>query len=594
MVEVLRQSRNDPETPERELPPHPLTLITGPDHDEFPSYRQYVSRALLERLYGSIKMNDGHLKMKAIVVKNSDKFHTLICDRRHHALLLEDVFPEGKDEFQLNEWLHCVGRARVLTDLENCLIVSISTAMEQRLRDIGHGDIFHPMQTLQLKASNQFEVTKPRLDFKPASEYEMYLQSKLRRATLGSAQRRAFDQLQNSLEKVDEFLRTPFRSACLIQPPSRAIIGRGLRSPLHVDNVDKFLRSESVGGKLDPEWMLFEAAKMGEENLVRNLLHNGANHLLRGLEGYNLLQYMCSWEHGDVNTFSALVETGLSLHVYNADENLLHLACESDNAPMVRWLATRVPELVIGSYGNGETPLFISTREAEADLAEDMVTCAQGALRKDRYAVAFRTELSRCLLYAATERSEDIMRIMFQAGADWRSTEGSGRNALHLACYNACTNIVDKLLPVMAPVVNALDDRRRTPLTLAIRSKRPEGAYDIVRILLDHGADAHGPDGTVPPIVVAADFGRVDVLTLLLEHGADVSATDGAGNTALHAAAVRGRLEVVQLLVLKGANLTANNADGKTPSDLAKKAMHASVFEVLCTAKCATSNPLNY
>lgn len=55
------------------------------------------------------------------------------------------------------------------------------------------------------------------------------------------------------------------------------------------------------------------------------------------------------------------------------------------------------------------------------------------------------------------------------------------------------------------------------------------------------------------PLMVAAFEGHEDVVRILLEAGADVNAKDAEGNTALSLATTRGHQDVIKLLKAKGA-----------------------------------------
>ena len=70
--------------------------------------------------------------------------------------------------------------------------------------------------------------------------------------------------------------------------------------------------------------------------------------------------------------------------------------------------------------------------------------------------------------------------------------------------------------------------------------------------LIDLGADVHANNDWA--LKYAAENGRIDVVKLLLEHGADVNARD-----ALKCAAENGRIDVVKLLLEHGANLHAKD-----------------------------------
>jgi ankyrin repeat protein len=60
---------------------------------------------------------------------------------------------------------------------------------------------------------------------------------------------------------------------------------------------------------------------------------------------------------------------------------------------------------------------------------------------------------------------------------------------------------------------------------------------DIVRLLIDHGADVTAQDEThLTPLHHAAFWGNVETVRLLIQQGADVTAQDSSKTTPLHLA----------------------------------------------------------
>jgi ankyrin repeat protein len=65
-------------------------------------------------------------------------------------------------------------------------------------------------------------------------------------------------------------------------------------------------------------------------------------------------------------------------------------------------------------------------------------------------------------------------------------------------------------------LVNISDQRAWMPLHWAVRS----GHYDLVKYLIDQGADVNARDLSMyRPLALAIDFGRQDVAELLRDHG---------------------------------------------------------------------------
>ncbi|MQY10123.1 hypothetical protein SRB5_02280 [Streptomyces sp. RB5] len=132
-----------------------------------------------------------------------------------------------------------------------------------------------------------------------------------------------------------------------------------------------------------------------------------------------------------------------------------------------------------------------------------------------------------------------------------------------------------------------------------------EGRSDLVRALLEHGADPDTPgpapgdglplcaaacwghtaaaaellnagagvdrrewDGSTPLLWAAAN-GHTATVRLLLGHGASTALADGAGRTPLHRAAERGSLQSAEALLQAGADTAARDDRGHTARELA-------------------------
>ena len=103
----------------------------------------------------------------------------------------------------------------------------------------------------------------------------------------------------------------------------------------------------------------------------------------------------------------------------------------------------------------------------------------------------------------------------------------------------------------------------RTPLEIAA----VEGRLEMVRLLLNNGADANWHDNpeSVSALHQSTGAGFLEVSQLLLDRGAEVDLQWIPGGTALHGAAAFGSWRVVTLLLSRGAAVNARDAWGKTP-----------------------------
>ena len=168
------------------------------------------------------------------------------------------------------------------------------------------------------------------------------------------------------------------------------------------------------------------------------------------------------------------------------------------------------------------------------------------------------------LVFAAREGDLESSKLLVAAGADVNQTTEYGWTPLLTATNNRHYKLAAWLIENGANV-NLANKGAWTPLYLATDNRNIEGGdfpvpkpdmdhLDLIRILLDHGADPNlrSKDNTLTrtiftmqwffeggatPFVRAAQSGDLELLKLLLAHGADPSIATDFGDTALSAAA---------------------------------------------------------
>ncbi|GMF30618.1 unnamed protein product [Phytophthora lilii] len=107
---------------------------------------------------------------------------------------------------------------------------------------------------------------------------------------------------------------------------------------------------------------------------------------------------------------------------------------------------------------------------------------------------------------------------------------------------------------------NMLKDAN-TPLTYAVRS----GCYAIAKLFLDRGTDNFSK---VQALWWAADIGDYDMIKFLLDNGADVQGTDGT--TALTSAVHSRNYRIVKKLMAAGVDISRRDGSGRTAAEIAE------------------------
>ena len=136
-----------------------------------------------------------------------------------------------------------------------------------------------------------------------------------------------------------------------------------------------------------------------------------------------------------------------------------------------------------------------------------------------------------------------------------------GETALILASTDGSEDIVKMLLEAGANV-NVEDNVGNTVLLIAI----DRGHKTVIKVLLERGADVNAENRSgQTPLRYVSGRGREDIVKMLLEAGANVNVKDNIGNTALLVAIDRGHKTVIKVLLEAGADVNAENRNGRTP-----------------------------
>jgi ankyrin repeat protein len=405
----------------------------------------------------------------------------------------------------------------------------------------------------------------------------------------------------------------------------------------------------------DGSTALLWAAYWNDEKAVEELLAAGANVNASNREGVTPLSQACV--NGSAKMVEALLKAGADANSFQQEgQTVLMTASRAGNADAVKTLLDHGAEVNSKESWRGQTALMWATAENHPSVVQVLVE--HGA---DVNAVSSIFDFSgmkpkpgdvpmhfprggfTALLFAARGGFTECARILLDHGADIKAADPDGTGALVLAIINGHFDTAGFLLDRKADP-NAADNMGRAPLFAAVDmrdlygSNRPAprdpgklDAMDIVKMLLDHGADPNAkltkliparavldfPDVMMSegatPFLRAAKSADVPVMQLLLDKGADPkvvtkagvtalmvaagmahaktirggeqpieamkiclekgvdinAATDKTLNTALHAAAGQGTDDIVQFLADHGAKLDAKDNKDRTPMDVA-------------------------
>jgi len=428
---------------------------------------------------------------------------------------------------------------------------------------------------------------------------------------------------------------------------------------------------------------LIDAVKNVDREAVRSLLKQGANVNATQADGATALHWASY--NDDLESADLLIRNGANVNARNdLGATPLWAACQNGSESMVGRLLTA------GANPNaalllGETPVMVAARSGSPAVVE--LLAAQGANVNARaargqtalmWAVAqkhpevvkvliangadiharsdSRTEVmavpphgyleynraiphgsDTALMFAARVDDLASAKLLVAAGANVNDEDAWGVSAVVLAAHSGFTDVVEFLLEKGA---NANSDRAGFTALHEAVMRRDE---NLVKVLLDHGADANLPvrswtptrrssrDFNFPPELIgatpfwlAARFTEPEVMRLLVKHGADPlfvlrseRMVEGRGvaweqrkeaTTAVMAAAGMGgggspwteiersqreklALEAVKIAVELGVDVNAKSVNGSTALDSARRLKWDSVAAFLVEKGAKSGTP---
>ena len=245
----------------------------------------------------------------------------------------------------------------------------------------------------------------------------------------------------------------------------------------------------------------------------------------------------------------------------------LHAACAACDRPVAEaWLA-RDPSQVTAGIGRGsgwtplvclaQSPLFaIDEPHAAASVAIGERLLAMGADANTSTPQPADPAIRLSVLYRASERGNaGLVRLLLEHGAN----PNDGESTYHAAERNH--RAVLELLLAYGAEISAPHPHWKNTVLYFLAGYRDEqpmaaSANEGMRWLLEHGADPNVPSqaSQETPLHRVAAFGRATPLAhMLLEHGADPSRPRADGRTAYDLAVRAGHTAIAELLRARGA-----------------------------------------
>ncbi|KAN0137681.1 Ankyrin repeat-containing domain protein [Lactarius tabidus] len=354
---------------------------------------------------------------------------------------------------------------------------------------------------------------------------------------------------------------TPLHRASQVQREGKSDIVRLLLD--HGANVNVYDKRKNTP--------LHFAASEGHLEVARMLLELGADINSLNDEGLTPFQRASQVpQEGKSDIMRLLLDHGANVNVYDKRRNIaLHFAVSKGHLEVARMLLELGAD-VNSQNDKGLTPLLQALqgrREGHRDIIQLLLDHGANVNMHDK-------RRNTPLHFAASEGHLEVARIILELGADVNSQNDEGLTPLQRASQvqqeGKKLDIMRLLLDYGANV--NIHDNGNTVLHFAVS----DGLLEVARMLLEHNAevDSQNSHGSTP-LLLASELGSPDLVQLFLDHNADVHVCDAYGDTLLHCAAIAGRLEISRLLLKLDVEVNSRNNEGSTPLHLASAGYEA-------------------
>ncbi len=294
--------------------------------------------------------------------------------------------------------------------------------------------------------------------------------------------------------------------------------------------------------------------------IMRVLINKGASINEKIVSDRTAIMYTGIDKDDGTKKAKLLIEHGADIHAKRTDDyTALMYAAEYANAEVAKVLLEKGVD-INAKDKSGRTALIVAASSARAEDdcgpviklllekgADIHATDEKGDTALSRATKENNIKAIRALQSAGATVSKDIfvaigqndlvaVKTFLEQGTDVNQKDGNGDTPLTLAARSGRLAIVDLLLEHGA---NPNLSGRGMPLDVIISSNdKVAEANDeaIVRALLKKGADANYSNSL--PLRLAVSNGKVNIVKLLIQNGADVNAKDGLGNSVLALASI--------------------------------------------------------
>ena len=272
---------------------------------------------------------------------------------------------------------------------------------------------------------------------------------------------------------------------------------------------------------------------------------------------FHHLLHLCAQQ--DWEDVANIVEERFDIHGLPDGDHfgrtMLHWAVENDWNYAMRDFSDRPKSWIDHQDRDGMTALHIACIHQNHKVAEHLVDSGAGYLLKDKlgknpgscFTMRFvsRSTNASTVHIAAEVGCRSIIKLFVDKKTREFGRDKQGRSLLHFLVMWQPGYLIEHFIRAKIPIIDVLDDQRRTPLSYAALYNNNEA----LEVLLHHGAQVNSSDsnGSIP--LHQALKGSASTASLLIKWDAKLKSNDGFRQTCLQIAIRSQRKDTVELIL---------------------------------------------
>lgn len=233
---------------------------------------------------------------------------------------------------------------------------------------------------------------------------------------------------------------------------------------------------------------------------------------------------------------------------------MLHWAVENSWDYAMRDFSDRPKSWINHQDRDGMTALHIACTHQNHQVAEHLLVSGASYLLKDKLGKtpgsgyilrldSYNTDYSTAHIAAETG-CRSIIRLFIDEPTREYGRDKQGRSLLHFLVMWQPGSLIEDFIKTKSPIIDVLDDKRRTPLSYAALYNNDEA----LEVLLHHGAKVNFLDSTGSIPLHQALKGSAATASLLIGWDAKLKSKDGFRQTCLQIAIRSQRTDTVELI----------------------------------------------